>query len=224
MESIDLYGFRSLNILKKAEKEISFNKDHFLCPSGIADKYIKTLPEKNNEIRKLLFVGQLIERKHPETILNALAEIKDRNYELTIVGIGSQNSILEQKASELGVNVRFMGKLPHQDVLRLMRQMDCFIMVSEAEVFGLVYLEAMSQGCITIAAKEEGMDGIIKDGHNGFLCRAGDVAELKSTLDRIENMSGREIGMMRENGFNTAIEYSETEVAKQYLLNLLEGA
>ena len=42
-------------------------------------------------------------------------------------------------------------------------------MISQGEAFGLVYLEAMARGCITIASRGEGFDGIIKDGINGFL-------------------------------------------------------
>ena len=37
-------------------------------------------------------------------------------------------------------------------------------MISSSETFGLVYLEAMAAGCITIASRDEGFDGIIKDG------------------------------------------------------------
>lgn len=45
---------------------------------------------------------------------------------------------------------------------------DCFIMISKNEAFGLVYLEAMSAGCITIASRGEGFDGVIIHGVNGF--------------------------------------------------------
>lgn len=223
LESIDSYGFRSLNILKKAEEVIGFSNDYFLCPSGIADEYVGKFPQKSRVIRKLLFVGQLIERKHPETILDALSEMKDKDYELTIVGIGSQKEMLEKKASTCGLNVSFTGQLPHKEVLELMRENDCFIMISEAEVFGLVYLEALSQGCITIAAKDEGMDGIIRNGYNGFLCQAGNKHELGMILNYISNMKDCEIETMRRNGFDTAKQYSESEVARQYLLKLEGG-
>ena len=41
-------------------------------------------------------------------------------------------------------------------------------MISKNEAFGLVYLEAMLAGCIV--ASRNGIDGIIIDGYNGFLC------------------------------------------------------
>ena len=63
-----------------------------------------------------------------------------------------------------------------------MQMSECFIMVSKNETFGLVYLEAMLQGCIVVASKNEGIDGIIIHGENGFLCNAGDVNELTKNL------------------------------------------
>ena len=59
-------------------------------------------------------------------------------------------------------------------------------MISSNEVFKLVYLEAMAQGCIVIASKGGGFDGINVDGQNGFLCEPGDSEQLES-IYRINN-------------------------------------
>ena len=94
-------------------------------------------------------------------------------YSLTIVGDGSDKKLLMELAKNKKLEkVIFKGKLPHSSVIDEMRKADCFIMISENEVFGLVYLEAMSQGCITIASKGEGIDGIIQDKKNGFFMQS----------------------------------------------------
>lgn len=41
-------------------------------------------------------------------------------------------------------------------------------MISRNETFGVVYLEAMAAGCITIASRNVGYDGIIVDRVNGI--------------------------------------------------------
>ena len=51
-----------------------------------------------------------------------------------------------------------------------MRESDIFILPSRNETFGMVYMEAMASGCITVCSKNDGVDGIIRDGINGFLC------------------------------------------------------
>ena len=49
-----------------------------------------------------------------------------------------------------------------------MEESDVFAMVSSPETFGLVYIEAMAKGCVTIGSKGEGIDGVIVNNENGF--------------------------------------------------------
>lgn len=57
-------------------------------------------------------------------------------------------------------------------------------MPSYPEGFGIVYLEAMASGCVTIGTKGEGIDGFIRDGENGFLVPPDDVDAIVQTIDR----------------------------------------
>ena len=84
----------------------------------------------------------------------------------------------------------------------------------------MVYLEAMARGCITIASRDEGFDGIIRDGVNGFLCKAGDEAELASILKRIKEMPQEELHRISDNAVSTAHELTDERVAKDYLNHL----
>jgi glycosyltransferase involved in cell wall biosynthesis len=95
-------------------------------------------------------------------------------------------------------------------------------MISEGEAFGLVYLEAMSRGCITIASKNEGMDGIIKDGINGFLCESGNQFDLENKLRFISCLSTKEIKVIKINAIHTAQEYTNEKAALKYL-NLINN-
>lgn len=93
-----------------------------------------------------------------------------------------------------------------------------FIMISRKETFGLVYLEAMATGCITVAARGEGFDGIIEDGVNGFLCEAGNVAELTEIIIRkIKTMPPKNLQKISRKAIETAIELTEEKAAKRYL-------
>ena len=104
----------------------------------------------------------------------------------------------------------------------MMYQSDVFALVSEKEVFGLVYLEAMLQGCIVIAAKGGGVDGIIIDGVNGFLCEQGNSKELSGIISKILRMTDAERKQISDNAAETATQYSDSQVAKMYLSNILE--
>lgn len=95
-----------------------------------------------------------------------------------------------------------------------------FVMMSKNETFGLVYLEAMARGCITIASKREGFDGIIEDGVNGFLCEAGDPVDLASIITRIKGMSSNELWVISQKAMKTATTLTDENVAETYMEHL----
>ena len=94
-------------------------------------------------------------------------------------------------------------------------------MISEEETFGLVYLEAMSMGCITIASRNEGMEGIIEDGVNGFLCKAGDEHELSEIINRVNGMSIEELMCISNKARETAEKLTDEKVAQLYFNQLV---
>ena len=93
-------------------------------------------------------------------------------------------------------------------------------MISKDEAFGLVYLEAMGAGCIVIAAKNEGFDGIIEHGVNGFLCTAGDSDELTKLISHINQLSVQELNLISNNAINTAHLLTDDIVARNYLISV----
>ena len=66
-------------------------------------------------------------------------------------------------------SVHFIGQLPNEKVLAHMACAQFFCMPSVREGFGIVYLEAMASGCITIGTEGEGITDLIEHGKNGFL-------------------------------------------------------
>ena len=218
LPAIGRYGFRAQSVHRKAQELLGFDRPWFLCPSGISDRYVETEPNRHFDgVHKLLYVGQLIRRKHLRTVLEAMHGMPEAGLELRVIGDGSEREEMEALAREWQLPVTFLGKRPHDEVLREMRAADCFVMVSRGEVFGLVYLEAMSQGCITIASEKEGMEGIVLDGRNGFLCPAGDTQALMAKLRSIQRMTPEELDGISREAFAQARQYSETGVARQYL-------
>lgn len=231
LPQIDKVGFRSKEVYRDACNLIGFRRDkYFMCPSGISEEFVATTPDFKSKFvgRKIriLYVGQFIPRKHVETIIQAgkdLCENNKADVSIELVGGGIEEENLRNLSQELKMTdvVTFAGRQPHNIVLEKMRQADIFVMVSEKEVFGLVYTEAMSQGCVVIASTEGGMEGIINDGINGYLSQAGDV---RSLVDKIEMIvsQGREKNLeIAKASYNTALRYTEKAVAEQYLKNVL---
>ena len=110
-----------------------------------------------------------------------------------------------------------LGKLSRDDVQAKMVTTDVFIMVSKPEAFGLVYVEAMSKGCITIGTIGQGIDGVIQHGNNGFLCEARNIEALKDILIGINQMSYNDKLNLANNAIKTASLLTDKKVASDYL-------
>jgi glycosyltransferase involved in cell wall biosynthesis len=124
-----------------------------------------------------------------------------------------------QKITELQLQdcVVMLGKLSRDEVQNKLIATDVFVMVSEPEAFGLVYVEAMSKGCIAIGTKGQGIDGVIKHGENGFLSQARSVEALKEILFEINYMSYEDKIRVSNKAIETASSLTDSIVALDYL-------
>ena len=225
---IDRIGCRSETLAKAVKQRLELAEMPFVCYSGIPDAAAAQEFTRcfDGCVSRFLYVGELIVRKNADTILEALSRFMDRAWTLDIVGSGNERDALEEKAAALGIagRVRFHGRIPREDVFHLMHEADVFTMVSRDEAFGLVYLEAMIEGCITVGSVREGIDGIIHHGQNGFLCAAGNPDELAQIYRSIFDMTKDERAAMSRLAYQTARELSNSAVAGQYLRDVLGDA
>jgi glycosyltransferase involved in cell wall biosynthesis len=90
-------------------------------------------------------------------------------------------------------------------------------MVSSPETFGLVYLESLASGCITVGSKNEGIDGIIINEKNGFLVKPRDSDALLKVIQKILSIDNYFKTSLVLNGIETAKGFSDEKVAKNYL-------
>mgnify|MGYP001419217709 CR=1 FL=1 len=224
IDSIDVFGYRSKNIKSEFEQLFGVPKHSFHCYSGIPSSYLENIPNRDfSYINRFIYIGYLMPRKYPDVIIEAVNNVyKEVDYEINIIGDGELRRQLETMVtqSHLQDKVHLQGRLKREDSIPLLDKSDVFIMVSKNEVFGLVYIEAMARGCIVVASKGEGMQGIIIDGENGFLCEAGNKVELERVLQKINNMPEELLQRISRNAINTAMSLSDKEVAKSYLENI----
>ena len=226
IESYDIWGFRSRAIQEQFESKYGKVSNSFICYSGIPQELVAIdVSKSHNSFSNFVFVGELIERKNPLAVLESLyRSFGKEGFHLTYIGEGPEKDKIIERAKCLGVedNLVFTGKIPRNQISRYLDNVDCFIMISRGEAFGLVYLEAMARGCIAIGSFNEGIDGIIKNRNNGFLCSAGNIDELSSLLIDIAKMDPskrREIAMR---GYYTAANMTDKIAAKDYINALIQ--
>jgi glycogen(starch) synthase len=153
---------------------------------------------------KVLFVGRLEERKGPDLLLSALAQIPQVLDQIEVVFAGSAGKDadpyrqrLVQQADGLTrkfprLTLKFLGYVSDKELQEQYSDADVFVAPSRFESFGLVLIEAMRHGAPVIASDIGGMREIINDGVDGYLVKVDDAAQLAIRLKfLIENQSVR---------------------------------
>ena len=187
-----------------------YKEKTFVAYSGIEESIITKKNWENKKHYKVLTCANLIKRKNIDKVIEACSNID--NIELTVIGDGTEKNKLKSMSDK----VTFTGQIPHKSVINYMKDADIFILPSEHETFGLVYLEAMASGCITVGLKNDGIDGIIIDNYNGFLC---DKFNIKDTIINIINSNNQ--NQILENCYKTILDYTNEKAAKNYLDNII---
>jgi glycosyltransferase involved in cell wall biosynthesis len=119
---------------------------------------------KNDE-RIVLFLGRITMQKGPEYFLAAakkVLEVMD-NVKFVMAGSGDLMHRAVEMAAELGIGhkVLFTGFLRGDDVRKIYRMADLFVMPSVSEPFGIVPLEALDNDVPVIISKQSGVSEVL---------------------------------------------------------------
>ena len=123
--------------------------------------------------------------KRHEVLFRALANIRDRDLNLLVVGPSDPRSIgiMKEVARANGLDESALTVCGFQeDVSPFYKVMDINVLPSPREGLGLAVVEAMAAGVPVIGANGGGISEIITDGVDGFLFRPGSSDELASKI------------------------------------------
>ncbi|GET32583.1 hypothetical protein PbJCM13498_14460 [Prolixibacter bellariivorans] len=206
------------------ERFPEFGNKAFLALSGIPEIFLNQQNRKtSDDYTRLITVSSLIKRKQIDMVLRSLAENPpDVKWEYVIIGAGEEEHELKKLSKQLEIesHVKFLGRRTREDVVEELVKSDIFILPSYEETFGLVYLEAMACGCLTIGSLDEGIDGTIQDGVNGFLCDAKSLESIKQKLTEVIKLSPEQRNKIVQEAVETANQFTTEKMAEEYLNNL----
>lgn len=139
-----------------------------IIPNAVDVKHFKA-PQRRNDARPqktILYVGRLENRKGVKYLLRAFKLLGEKHpgVSLVIAGDGTDRAKLVSLARELELkNVTFTGYITDREKLGYLRSSDLFCAPSPyGESFGLVLLEAMATGLVTVAGNNPGYRSVLK--------------------------------------------------------------
>ncbi|SFU95551.1 glycosyltransferase family 4 protein [Halomonas korlensis] len=129
---------------------------------------------------RFIFVGQFIQLKRLDLLIEALASLpENRDFELAVVGSGALETELKEKAEAmLPDRVDWIGSLPMAHVREEMRTADCLVLPSRYDGWGAVVSEALMSGTPVIVSNACGSAVVVKASGVGGVFRSGILEEL----------------------------------------------
>lgn len=194
---IDNRFFDLVTVLTRRDKEILTQKgirNVEVLHNPLFLEPLKTVPCK----QKIVLACGRLDAWHCkgfDILIKAWKEIayKRPDWKLRIVGHGSDQTkeFLYNIAGPYITNFEIVSYT--SAIQEEYQNASIFVLSSRYEGWGLVMVEAMSQGCATIACDYNGRQAeVITDGENGLLCKPDDVEELKhKILNLIEDIDLR---------------------------------
>ncbi len=178
---------------------------------------------ENKEDKTILWVGRLLDWKHPEIPILIAKKLKDNGhkFKMNVIGIGEMENVLKQlvEDNQLDDCVSLLGAVKNDKTREYMEKTDIFLFTSDFyEGWGAVLNEAMNSGCACVASHAIGsVPFLIEDGVNGVIFKNEDIGDL---YEKIVNLMSdaelrRKLGKNAYNTINT--EWNAKNAANRFL-------
>ena len=142
-----------------------------MLETAVSDDTLKRLQplrksSKETEKVQIVYTGRLIPLKAVDIAISAIALMKKReSVKFTIVGKGFLKKELEERVKQFGLEkqIEFLGQIPREQVLELLKRADIFLFPSLKEGGTWALMEAMAAGLPCVCMDTSGMSVIADD-------------------------------------------------------------
>jgi len=161
-----------------------------VVPNIVASPPVSSRPGKSADTIEILLVADLVDRiKNISDVIRSMKELHRLHprIRLTIIGDGPDRGELEKLAAAQSLpeaHIRFLGRLPNNEVYQHLSQSDFLVMNSRVETFSLICAEAMSCGKPVVATRCGGPESFITDS-DGILIAPDAPDELLAALEQM---------------------------------------
>lgn len=161
-----------------------------------------------SEVPHIFTLGRLDRQKNFGVLISALSTLKQKSWNLTIGGDGSELKKLKSlvKKNQLDDRINFVGAMDRDEVVHQMQHSSFFVLPSLHESFGVVALEAMACGKPVITTKNGGIDLLMSHEQGLIIGHTQEelTTALAEMLDTYDTYSSDRIRKFVEEGFSAS--------------------
>lgn len=178
--------------------------------------------------RRLVYVGQLIERKGLAPFIAALAAWAKAHpaeqVHFDIAGSGPLRQELASLATPANLTLHFWGERDYSALADVYALGDIFVFPTLADEWGLVVNEAMSAGLPVLGSIfSQAVEELCRDGENGWTFRPDSPSEMMAAIDRALSTPNEQLDGMRV-AARSSVEHLTPEYAVRHLLQAVTFA
>jgi len=165
------------------------------------------------------YISRIEVDKGWDTFLQAIAPLSDRSdLGFIVVGGGDQEAEFEEMAKQLNLSEKIVRYplLSQAQIAQIYNVLDvfCFPTRRKSESLGLVGLEAIACGCLTVTSDAGGPASYMQDGVNGLVFRKESAAELTEKLLQALSLDREQLAELQEGMEKTRQSYCPRSVDK----------
>lgn len=177
--------------------------DILIFPSGGVDQDIFNALESNPRRNVIGFAGRFIKSKNVDLLIESMKFLAD-DWKLELVGYGDQKNYLDDLVKKHGLSnkVYFFRPKSHSELANWYRTIDILVYPSETESLGLVPLEAMSCGSLTLLSKIPAFIEFSRLGINTFYLDEITPEFIARSIDLVNNITAIERNEMLLNNIS----------------------
>ena len=159
------------------------------------------------------YTGRHGEEKNLEEAVDAVAET-----EMTLVlgGDGPAREALEERASAVDADVRFLDFLEREELPAFYSSLDVFVFPSPVETQGLVALEATACGTPVVAVDAGALTDSVIEGETGYRYQQGSIGDFQWAITRCLEERGRLADLCRRRRAMLSVEHSIEQLGSIY--------
>ncbi|MGL4731406.1 MAG: glycosyltransferase family 4 protein [Clostridium sp.] len=210
------HSYRDYMLENYIDEDMKLNLE--VIPNGVNQFWIENICLKKKKIDNqinLIYVGEFNKNKNVESLIHATKLLNQKGYciNLNLVGKGNRLKKIKKLSSSDVEHIKIHGYMEKEQLIKLYKDAHIFAMVSQYETFGLVYVEALTQGVPVIYTKGQGFDGYFKDGYVGYSANYNDIDNICEKIeDLIKNYN--EVSSFKR---DKIYEFNWNTVAKKYI-------
>lgn len=192
-----------------------------IVPNGIDLSFYKPPARRseNHKTKTIFYVGRLESRKGVKYLLHAFKLLQKNQPDVTLIiaGDGPDREKLEELSLDLDLQgVRFVGYITNEEKLEYMQSADLFCAPAlHGESFGIVLLEAMACGLVTVAGDNPGYASVMQGLGAISLVNPKHSAEFGRRLELLLGQSDLR-GIWRTWAAEDVLQYDWERIIEQY--------